>query len=115
MQAPILVVVPLGFGLALLAAIFAVGDVSGGHFNPAVTLAALLDRRIGVVDAAMYVIAQALGGLVAAGAVVAGGAGPGIASQELVRATANAPGQGVGDLKAFGLEIILTALFVLVI
>jgi aquaporin Z len=109
MNAPVLVVVPFGFGLALLAAIFAVGDVSGGHFNPAVTLAALLDRRIRVVDAVMYVIAQTLGALVASGAILA------LSSQATVRATANAPGTGVGDIKAFALEVIFTALFLLVI
>ncbi|MGI8514131.1 MAG: aquaporin, partial [Acidimicrobiia bacterium] len=38
-DSPIVVAVPLGFGLGLMAAIFAVGHVSGGHFNPAVTLA----------------------------------------------------------------------------
>ncbi|HKG57502.1 MAG TPA: aquaporin [Candidatus Limnocylindrales bacterium] len=109
MDAPVLVVVPLGFGLALLAAIFAVGDVSGGHFNPAVTLAAFLDRRIRIVDAVMYVIAQALGAIAASGSVLA------IWSQDAVGATVNAPGNGIGDIRAFALEAILTALFVLVI
>jgi hypothetical protein len=51
MDAPILVVVPFGFGLGLLAAIQTAGYVSGGHFNPAVTLAALIDKRIDVRNA----------------------------------------------------------------
>ena len=42
--APNLLVVPFSFGLGLLAAIFAFGDISGGHFNPAVTVAMVLDR-----------------------------------------------------------------------
>ena len=43
---PNLLVVPFAFGFGLLAAIFAVGHISGGHFNPAVTVAAVLDKRI---------------------------------------------------------------------
>ena len=43
---PALVVIPIGFGLGLLAAIAVGGHVSGGHFNPAVTLGAFLDKRI---------------------------------------------------------------------
>lgn len=109
MSAPILVVVPLGFGLALLAGLFAVGDVSGGHFNPAVTLAALLDRRIRAVDALMYVAAQTIGAIAASGAVFA------MVSQEAVRATANHPGAGVDDIRAFALEVILAAILLVVI
>jgi aquaporin Z len=109
MNAPLLVVVPLGFGLALLAAIFAFGDVSGGHFNPAVTLGALLDGRIALIDALSYVVAQVVGAVGASAAVLL------MSSQSAVAGTTNAPGTGVSDLQAFGLEIILTALLVIVI
>jgi aquaporin Z len=109
MSAPVLVVVPLGFGLALLAAIFAFGDVSGGHFNPAVTLGALLDGRIALIDALSYVVAQVVGALGASAVVLL------MSSQSAVAGTTNAPGTGVSDLQAFGLEIILTALLVIVI
>ena len=61
-----LLVVPFSFGLGLLAATFAVGHISGGHFNPAVTVGALLDRRIEVTDAIGYILAQVIGAIAAA-------------------------------------------------
>jgi aquaporin Z len=109
MNAPILVVVPLGFGFALLAAIFAVGHVSGAHFNPAVTLAALLDRRIPALDAAGYVVAQLVGAIAASAVVLL------LSSQAAVRSTRNSHPDAVSDIQAFALEVILTAIFLLVI
>lgn len=64
-EGPILVTVGLGFGLALLAGIWAVGHVSGAHFNPAVTLAMLLDGRTSFSDAIGYWVAQFAGAGVA--------------------------------------------------
>jgi aquaporin Z len=109
MNAPILVVVPLGFGFGLLAAIFALGDISGGHFNPAVTLAAFLDQRVPTVDAVAYVIAQVVGAIGASAVVLV------MTSQAAVRSTANGHPDSFSDIQAFALEVILTALFLLVI
>lgn len=107
MQAPILVVVPFGFGLALLAAIQATGHVSGGHFNPAVTFAALLDERIDVTSAVGYVVAQVVGAIAASVAVLI------LVDQAAVQATASAyPGE---MWRAIGVEALLTAVFLLVI
>jgi MIP family channel proteins len=58
--------VALAQGLAIAVMVAALGHVSGGHFNPAVTLAFLLGRRIDPVMAAIYWAAQFVGGLVAA-------------------------------------------------
>lgn len=60
-----LVMVPFGFGLGLLAAIYAVGHVSGGHFNPAVTLAMYLDNRTDARDLVGYWISQFVGAILA--------------------------------------------------
>lgn len=108
-DAPVLVVVPFGFGLGLLAAIAVTGHVSGGHYNPAVTLAALLDKRIDVVGAIGYVVAQVIGAAAASLAILV------IASRDAVLGTKNVPGGGVTDIQAFATEVLLTAIFIAVI
>jgi aquaporin Z len=57
---------PLAIGAALMVMIYAGGHISGGHYNPAVTVAALVRGRIGVGDAIGYWIAQFVGGALAA-------------------------------------------------
>ena len=49
-----IVSIALGFGLALLIGLYAFGEVSGGHFNPAVSLAMFLDRRMSMDDLIGY-------------------------------------------------------------
>jgi len=65
------VLAPLAIGAVLMAMIYAGGHISGGHFNPAVTVAALVRRRIEVRDAVGYWIAQFVGGMLGAGVVLA--------------------------------------------
>ena len=108
MSAPVLVVVPFGFGLGLLAAIQSAGYVSGGHFNPAVTLGALLDRRIDAMNAIGYVVAQVIGAIAASGAVLL------VANQAAVKSTASSFPADKG-MNAFAVEVLLTAIFLLVI
>lgn len=55
----------LAFGLALVAMIYAVGGVSGGHFNPAVSLAQLIRKEVDVKDFLFYVVSQLVGAFVA--------------------------------------------------
>jgi aquaporin Z len=57
---------PLAAGAVLMVMIYAGGHISGGHYNPAVTMAALVRRRIGIADAAGYWVAQLAAGAVAA-------------------------------------------------
>jgi MIP family channel proteins len=59
-------VVGLAHAFVLFLLIVAFGQVSGGHFNPAVTLAAAVMRRIDPVDAVVYVLAQLSGGVLGA-------------------------------------------------
>jgi aquaporin Z len=108
MSTPIQVVVPFGFGLGLLAAIQSAGYVSGGHFNPAVTVGALLDRRIDVMNAVGYIVAQVVGAIAASSVVLL------VASQKAVQDTASSFPQGK-MVNAFAVEVLLTAIFLLVI
>jgi MIP family channel proteins len=104
-----LVVVPFAFGLGLAAAIFAFGHISGGHFNPAVTLGIVLDGRLPAVEGAGYVIAQIIGAIGAAAVIYAS------LGQSTVAAGITKPGAGVSDASALLLETIFTAIFVVVI
>lgn len=107
-KVPVLIVVPFGFGLGLLAAIQSAGYVSGGHFNPAVTLAAFLDRRIDTMNAIGYVVAQLIGAIAASGVVLL------ISDQAAVQSTASSFPEGRMG-AAIAVETLLTAVFVLVI
>jgi aquaporin Z len=110
----ILLIVPFAFGLGLLGAIAIAGDVSGGHFNPAVTLAAVLDNRLHWTTGIAYAVAQAVGAFAASLFIQL------VLSADFVRATVNQPGP-IGQspldqqLHAFSVEIVLTAVFVAVI
>jgi aquaporin Z len=57
---------PLGIGAVLMVMIYAGGHLSGGHYNPAVTMAVLMRRRIGLRDAVAYWVVQFGAGLLAA-------------------------------------------------
>ena len=61
--------VALAFGLTVIAMAYAVGHISGGHFNPAVTVGAAVGGRIAWKDTPVYFVSQLVGGL-AAGAVL---------------------------------------------
>ncbi|MCI4354875.1 MAG: aquaporin, partial [Thermoplasmata archaeon] len=65
------VVVSAAFGFALAGLAYAFGEISGGHFNPAVTLSMALSRRMPDRDVLPYIIAQILGGITGIG-VIAG-------------------------------------------
>lgn len=103
---PALVIVPLGFGLGLLAAIYAVGHVSGGHFNPAVTLAMWLDKRTTTSDLVGYWIGQFIGAIVASTLVLAAAGQDGVLSTVTRFQTS-----GKGLLS----EFVLTLVFLMVI
>lgn len=100
--------IALGFGLALLAGLYAFGEISGGHYNPAVSLAMALDGRMGVALMIQYWVAQIIG------AILAGFTIRLATSEAEVASTATV----FGDLdvwKAFLFEAVFAAIFVVVI
>jgi aquaporin Z len=103
-----LLVAPFAFGLALLAGLYAFAEVSGGHYNPAVSLGLFLDRRLSLPDLLGYWVSQFLGGIAAAVVLLLA------TSEDDVSSTATVPGAD-GDGTAFVLELVLTAIFVCVI
>jgi aquaporin Z len=109
--------VSLAFGLALLAMIYAIGPISGCHVNPAVTLGALICRRIPVRDVPGYVIAQVIGAIVAAAVILIiakgapGGYDAGAAGLGANGYDTHSPG-GYSLAAAFLAEVLLTAFLV---
>jgi aquaporin Z len=101
-----LLVAPFAFGLALLAGLYAFAEVSGGHYNPAVSLGLFLDGRLTVLDLLGYWISQFLGGIAAAIVLLIA------TSQDDVASTATIPSS---NGTAFVVELVFTAIFVTVI
>jgi glycerol uptake facilitator-like aquaporin len=60
-----LIITPVVAGLVLLLFVYTIGSISGAHINPAVTIGAWSIKKISTKDAAMYVVAQCLGGFAA--------------------------------------------------
>jgi aquaporin NIP len=56
-------------GLVVTAMIFALGDVSGAHMNPAITIAFALDRQLEIKEVSPYILAQAVGAFCASGSL----------------------------------------------
>jgi MIP family channel proteins len=94
-----IVAVALANGLAIGIMVSNLGHISGGHFNPAITLAFLATRRIHATLAVMYWAAQLLGAIAAAALLRA-------IFPHIDNAIPNAP--GISDGKALLLEIVLT-------
>jgi len=109
--------VALAFGLTVLTMAYAVGHVSGAHFNPAVTLGLAIGGRIPWSDLVPYWVAQLVGGFVAAIVLylIASGAPEFVAGGFASNGYgANSPG-GYGLGAAFLIELVLTAGFLVVI
>ena len=95
------------FGLSIVAMAYSIGNISGCHINPAVSLAMLISKKLDTKDFVGYVVAQCAGGLIA-GALLAAifGAGSGVGSNGLYNGSI-----GLSIL----IEIILTCVFLLAI
>ena len=112
--------VALAFGLTVLGCVYALGPVSGAHFNPAVTLGLCAGKRFPWSEAMGYVVAQVVGATLAAGVLVV-----------ILKGTPQGYDASVGGLAANGFadhspghysmatgllaEVVLTFIFVTVI
>lgn len=100
--------ISLTFGLTLLAMAYAIGPISGCHINPAVTIGLATAGRMRWADVPGYVIAQVIGGIAGAGAllpIVSGG----------IAATANSIQGDYTILGGFLTEALLTMVLVLTV
>ncbi|MFC3100346.1 aquaporin Z [Altererythrobacter lauratis] len=109
--------VSLAFGLTVLTMAYAVGHISGGHFNPAVSLGLAVSGRFGWNDLLPYWAAQVLGAFAASGTLFV------IASGMAGWSPGGFASNGFGDLSPGGyslqavllIEVVLTAGFLIVI
>jgi aquaporin Z len=108
------IVVGMTFGLVILVLAYALGPASGAHLNPAVTLGALLSKKISVEGAIGYWVAQVVGA-VAGAFVLYGLVQWGRVADETAALGTNAYGARISAGGAMVLEFILTFLFVLVV
>jgi aquaporin Z len=104
--------VALSIGFTVMALAFAIGHISGGHFNPAVTIGLIAGGRVAANSAVGYIVAQCLGAIAACavfraiGANPAGFAANGYDAFSMLKA---------GMLSVFLIETVLTAFLVFVV
>ncbi|MBR4682910.1 MAG: aquaporin [Elusimicrobiaceae bacterium] len=111
--------IAFAFGLSIVAMAYAIGNVSGCHINPAVSLGVLLSGKMSGKDFVGYVIAQFIGAILAAvvlAAIINASNLGGIATTGLgANGFGTASAVGLSACGAFAVEVILTAVFILTI
>ncbi len=109
--------VALAFGLTVVTMAYAVGGISGGHFNPAVSLGLVAAGRFPAARLIPYIVAQVIGAIVAAAALYLIASGK--AGFELGGFAANGYGEhspgGYSLLSALLIEVLLTMFFLIII
>ncbi len=105
--------IALAFGLSIVAMAYVIGNVSGCHINPAVSLAMLISKKMTVKDFVGYVVAQFLGGIAGTGILYAI---VNCCSTELTGLGANGFGAaslvGLNMIGAILVEVVLTFVFI---
>ena len=108
-----LVATALAVGLSVMAMAYSVGSVSGGHFNPAITLGMLIDKRIKGIEALKYMLAQVLGALAGSVILYAILSGSILSDAGLgANGYGSASTLGIGVFAALVVELVLTFIFV---
>lgn len=112
-----LVGVSLAFGLTVVTGAYAFGPISGGHFNPAVSVGLAMGGRFAWSELPGYVVSQVLGAITGAGilyVIATGKAGADIGGFATNGFGTHSPG-GYGMTAALVTEVVMTAFFILVI
>jgi aquaporin Z len=110
--------VALAFGLSVLTMVYAVGHVSGGHFNPAVTIGLCTARRFLARDVIPYIVAQVAGAIVGAGilfVVASGKAGFDVSSGFAANGYGSHSPGGYSLVAGLVAELVMTFFFLTVI
>ena len=110
--------VALAFGLTVVVGAYAFGPVSGGHFNPAVTIGLAAAGRFSWKHVLPYVAAQIVGGIVGSAVllvIASGRAGFSVSDGFATNGYGAHSPEGYGMLPAFVIEFVLTAIFLYVI
>jgi aquaporin Z len=100
------------FGLSVLVMAYAVGPISGGHFNPAVTVGLAVAGRFEWKNVTGYIVAQCVGAAIGALVIWDVVKGSGI---EVGQFAGNKAAEGVSMWAVFLIEVVMTAVFVSVI
>jgi aquaporin Z len=109
--------VALAFGLSVVTMCYAVGGISGGHFNPAVSVGMVAGGRMPAADLAGYIIAQLVGAIVAAAVLYV------VASGKAGFTPGGFASNGYGDLSpgkysllaCLVMEVVMTGFFIFII
>ncbi|MCG7521249.1 aquaporin Z [Ruegeria sp. Ofav3-42] len=110
--------VSFAFGLTVLTMAFAVGHISGGHFNPAVSLGLMIGGRFPAKDLLPYWVAQVIGAIAAAAVlylIVSGAPGFEGVGSFASNGYGEASPEGYSLTSALVIEIVMTAFFIIII
>ena len=107
--------IALAFGLSIVAMAYVIGDVSGCHINPAVSLAMLINKKMDVKDFVCYVVAQVLGAIAGSAILyfIINSCGMNVAAVGLgANGFAEASAVNLSMMGAIIVEVILTFVFI---
>lgn len=100
--------VALTFGLTVGTVVWVFNHISGGHMNPAVTVAALFTRRVSIIRGVLYIVFQIIGGILGAGIL------HGLCfSRNLSTLGSNELSESTTSAEGFGVEFMITLIYVL--
>jgi aquaporin Z len=111
--------ISLAFGLSFLVLVYAIGQISECHINPAITVAMLLNGKIPAKDAIIYIIVQCIGAIIASALLLA--IMTGLPGYDLATNNLGANGYGADYLGGYSLasgfiiEVVTTFIFLMVI